>query len=247
MWHHKPTSVSFDRDFSESTTASGGGVCGTDTRLPRGLKHQAHLQVGSRVGCVLATQQWRGERATYDLANLLSSTLSCALRHRATLLSLALALAVTSTARADVKVGDPFPALGVAGLVTLAGGDLPATTGKVVLVDFWASWCAPCKASFPMMTKLHQEYASRGLVIAAVGIDEKAAAATAFVKKLAPVFPTLHDQAQNLVKQVVVPAMPTSYLIGRDGRVRFMHQGFHGDRTENELRKNIEILLAEKS
>lgn len=165
-------------------------------------------------------------------------------RARAT--PLLLALVLTATARADIKQGDSFPALSAANLVSLAGGPVPATAGQVVLVDFWASWCAPCKASFPMMSKLHQDFGPRGLVIAAVGIDEKAAAATAFVKKLAPVFPTLHDASQSLVKQVGVPTMPTSYLLDRTGKVRFVHTGFHGDRTESELRREIESLLAEK-
>jgi thiol-disulfide isomerase/thioredoxin len=154
---------------------------------------------------------------------------------------------VTMAVRAETKVGDVFPALSSSGVVALSGANLPATAGNVVLVDFWASWCAPCKASFPMMAQLHKDYASRGLVIAAVGIDEKAAAATSFAKKLAPPFPTLHDREQKLVKEVVVPTMPTSYLLARDGRVRFVHQGFHGDATERELRKQIEALLAEKS
>ncbi len=161
-------------------------------------------------------------------------------------LAVLFALITPPAARADVKVGDVFPSLVSAGLVSLAGGPLPATAGQVVLVDFWASWCAPCKASFPMIAKLHQEYAPRGLVNAAIGLDDKSAAAEAFVKKLAPPFPTLHDRGKKLVQSVVVPAMPTSYLIGRDGRVRFLHAGFHGDRTETELRKNLETLLAEK-
>jgi thiol-disulfide isomerase/thioredoxin len=148
-------------------------------------------------------------------------------------------------ARAGVKVGDAFPALAPAGLVPLGGAEIPATAGKVVLVDFWASWCAPCKASFPMMAQLQKDFAARGLVIAAVGVDEKPAAAVAFAKKMAPPFPALHDRDQKLVSQVVVPTMPTSYLIGRDGRVRFVHEGFHGEATERELRKEIETLLAE--
>lgn len=162
------------------------------------------------------------------------------------LLGVAFCWAALLPARAEVKVGAPFPALASAGLVPLSGGTLPDTTGKVVLVDFWASWCAPCKASFPMIAKLHQDLAGRGLVIAAVGIDEKPALAAAFIKKLAPPFLTLHDKQQKLVQQVVVPTMPTSYLIGRDGRVRFVHEGFHGDATDRELRKEIETLLAEK-
>ena len=156
------------------------------------------------------------------------------------------ALALASFACAEVKVGDLFPALGPAGVTTLAGGELPATAGKVVLVDFWASWCTPCKASFPMMAKLHADYAARGLVIAAVSVDEKSAAAKAFAKKLAPTFPALHDAQQKLVQQVVVPAMPTSYLLGPDGRVRFIHQGYHGEATERELRQQIEALLSPK-
>ena len=155
-------------------------------------------------------------------------------------------LALAAPARADVKVGDSFPALAPAGVVSLAGGHLPSTAGQVVLVDFWASWCAPCKASFPAMAKLHADFAPRGFIIAAVSIDEKPAAAATFAKKLAPPFATLHDRAQNLVKQVVVPTMPTSYLLDRTGKVRFVHEGFHGDATDKEIRKEIETLLAEK-
>lgn len=156
-------------------------------------------------------------------------------------------MAVASLARAEIKIGDTFPALIAAELTNLAGGEVPATKGKVVLVDFWASWCAPCKASFPMMARLHKDYAERGLVIAAIGIDDKPAAAVAFWKKLSPPFATLHDRTQALVKQVRVPTMPTSYLVARDGRVRFIHQGFQGEPTERELRKHIESLLAEKN
>lgn len=157
----------------------------------------------------------------------------------------ALWIGVSASARAEIKVGDLFPSLAHVGLVNLAGGDLPATAGQVVLVDFWASWCAPCKASFPAMGRLHQEFGGKGLVVTAISVDEKPAAATAFWKRLAPPFATLHDRELKLVKAVVVPAMPTSYLLARDGRVRYIHRGFRGDSTERELRQHIQILLAE--
>jgi thiol-disulfide isomerase/thioredoxin len=159
------------------------------------------------------------------------------------LLVIALTLLGALPARAQVKAGDAFPALATAGLTN---GTLPATMGQVVLVDFWASWCAPCKASFPSFAKLQADYAPRGLVIVAVSVDEKVPDYEAFIRKLAPPFATLLDQGHVLVAQVKVPTMPTSYLLGRDGRVRFVHVGFHGSDTDHELRKEIETLLSEK-
>lgn len=158
-----------------------------------------------------------------------------------------LLLTIAALARAEVKVGDAFPALAPTGVTNLGGAEIPALSGKVVLVDFWASWCAPCKESFPVMAKLQKEYAARGFMVVAVGVDEKPAPAQAFWKKMAAPFIGLHDRELKLVKQVAVPTMPTSYLVGRDGRVRFMHQGFHGDTSEKALRKDIEALLAEKN
>lgn len=158
-----------------------------------------------------------------------------------------LSVGASTRVRAEIKVGDVFPSLANTGLVNLAGGDLPATAGQVVLVDFWASWCAPCKASFPAMERLHQEFGGKGLVVTAISVDEKPAAATAFWKRLAPPFATLHDRELKLVKAVVVPTMPTSYLLARDGRVRYVHRGFRGDSTERELRQQIQLLLAEKT
>jgi len=144
-------------------------------------------------------------------------------------------------ARAEVKAGDIFPVLGATGLE----GAVPETRGKVVLVDFWASWCAPCKASFPIYAKIDADYRARGLVVFAVSVDEKDSAYQSFVKKLAPPFAVARDGGQKLVREVSVPTMPTSYLIDRTGRVRFVHPGFHGAETEAEVRKEIATLLAE--
>lgn len=159
----------------------------------------------------------------------------------AALLALAAWLLV-APARGAIGAGDPFPSIGEA---ALSGGAVPDTAARVVLVDFWASWCAPCKASFPAFARMHADYAARGLVIVAVSVDEKPAAYTGFVQKQRPPFATLRDERQRLVRAVEVPAMPTSYLIGRDGRVRSVHQGFHGAASERELRKEIEALLEE--
>ena len=161
-------------------------------------------------------------------------------------LRLALLGAVFSFAtalRAQVKVGDPFPSLQSAGL----DGATPDTADKVLLVDFWASWCTPCKASFPAYGRIYGDFSPRGLALVAVSVDKVPADYAAFLKKMAPPFATARDVGQKLVRLVQVPAMPTSYLIGRDGRVRYIHEGFHSAGTESELRKEIEELLNEKA
>lgn len=145
---------------------------------------------------------------------------------------------------AQVAPGNSFPRLSETGL---GGGDLPETAGRVVLVDFWASWCAPCKASFPTYSRLQSDYAARGLVVVAVGVDDSLSAYQAFVARMKPAFATLYDSRHKLVSLIQVPTMPTSYLLDRSGRVRFMHPGFYRDQTERELRNEIETLLSEKS
>ena len=162
----------------------------------------------------------------------------------ATALVCALTIALQiSVARAQLKPGDAFPSLATA---NLAGGELPPSSGKILVVDFWASWCAPCKASFPALGKIAADYAARGVVLVGISVDENPGAYAAFVKKQAPPFPALHDARQILVRAVQVPAMPTTYLIDRQGRVRSIHAGYHGDASAKELRAAIDALLLEK-
>lgn len=145
---------------------------------------------------------------------------------------------------AQVKPGDLFPRLDPA---VLTGGPVPDTSGKVVFVDFWASWCAPCKASFPAYSQLNAAYAGRGLVIVAVSVDDSPGAYAAFVARMQPSFATVEDAQHKLVGAVQVPTMPSCYLIDRTGRVRFVHAGFHGGETDKDLRGEIESLLGERA
>lgn len=144
---------------------------------------------------------------------------------------------------AQVVPGSAFPSLATA---ALTGGTLPETAGRVVLIDFWASWCAPCKASFPAYSHLQAEFSQRGFVILGISVDEDPGAYSAFVAKMKPAFATAIDAKHALVREVQVPTMPTSYILDRSGRVRFVHPGFHGQQTEREIRREIEALLAEK-
>jgi len=156
----------------------------------------------------------------------------------------ATAAALTAQSHAQVVPGNSFPSLAAGGL---SGGKAPETAGSVLLVDFWASWCAPCKASFPAYSRIQAAYAARGLAVVAIGVDDSPSAYEAFVAKLRPGFTTLYDPQHKFVSLVQVPTMPTSYLVDRSGRVRFVHPGFHGDQTEREIRAEIEALLDEQS
>jgi peroxiredoxin len=158
------------------------------------------------------------------------------------ILLLALAcLGLGTTHAAEPKTGSALPALG--GL--LPGAPLPKTAGKVVLVDFWASWCAPCKASFVTLSRLHQKYASKGLVIIGIGVDDEAADHQAFAAKHKAPFTLVHDSQHKAAVFFNPPTMPSSYLVDRKGVIRHIHKGFKGAKTEAEYVAEIEALLAE--
>jgi thiol-disulfide isomerase/thioredoxin len=104
--------------------------------------------------------------------------------------------------------------------------DLAALKGKVAYVDFWASWCVPCRQSFPWMNAMHRQYGSAGLVVVAVNMDQRRADADAFLQKYPAEFTVRFDPAGQLAPQFKVRGMPTSALIGRDGKVLLVHEGF---------------------
>jgi len=112
-----------------------------------------------------------------------------------------------------------------------------------VLVDFWASWCEPCKASFPVMEQLYKTYAGRGFTIIAINVDEERADMEAFLKKNPASFIILRDARQKLVESLGVGTMPTSFLLDADGKVRFIHSGFRGEATKKKYIEEIEALL----
>ena len=153
-------------------------------------------------------------------------------------ISLLLAGATLALA-SPIQQGDAFPDLARYDLQ----GPLPDLKGRVVLVDFFASWCGPCRESFPVLQELHHKYADKGLVVVAVNLDRKKEDMDRFLKQHVVSFPVVRDAEHRLVKEVQVPTMPSSFLIDREGKVSTVHRGFRGEETHRRYAEEIEALL----
>lgn len=115
--------------------------------------------------------------------------------------------------------------------VTAQAGDadplgLASLKGRVVYVDFWASWCGPCRESFPWMNQLHSRHEKDGLSILAVNVDQEPAKAQAFLRELPARFRIVPDPEGRLAQHYQLRGMPSSFVVDRQGRVRFAHVGF---------------------
>jgi cytochrome c biogenesis protein CcmG/thiol:disulfide interchange protein DsbE len=143
------------------------------------------------------------------------------------LLSLALACLALTAAAGDA--GDPL--------------DLAQLRGKVVLVDFWASWCEPCRHSFPWLNEMQAKYADRGLVVIGVNVDRERGDADRFLRDVPAQFRVVYDPAGTLASRYDLPGMPVSYIIGPNGDVVGRHIGFRNAlraEREAELQKLLE-------
>jgi peroxiredoxin len=131
------------------------------------------------------------------------------------------------------------------GLKDLSGKtvDLASLAGKVVIVDFWATWCAPCREEMPELQKFYKKYNAKGLEIVGISVDKAPDGIKEFVSKLKVTFPIAHDDGHKVADKYSPPRMPSSYIIDRKGVVRYVHGGYRaGDAAQFE--KEIQELLA---
>jgi thiol-disulfide isomerase/thioredoxin len=122
--------------------------------------------------------------------------------------------------------------------------DLERFKGKVVLLDFWASWCAPCKASFPWMQHLQERYADRDLVVIAVNVDHERSLAERFLREQRADFSIVYDPLGRIAERFDVKSMPASFYIDRAGKVRYAHAGFRND-DKADAERELSGLIAE--
>ena len=121
---------------------------------------------------------------------------------------------------------------------------LSEMTGNVVLINFWASWCGPCREEMPLLNALHNKYEALGFTVLGVNVEENTDSARGFLKDFPVDFPVLLDSSNQVSEQYKVIAMPTTVVVDRDGNMRYLHQGYKtGD--EAKYRKMVKTLVRE--
>jgi thiol-disulfide isomerase/thioredoxin len=157
-----------------------------------------------------------------------------------TLFTTLAATPMTASAAPGWAEGSALPDLTKFGL----SGSVPALKGKVVYLDFWASWCGPCKSSFPVLSEWQRTFSKQGFTVLGVSVDETDEDMTRFLAKSPVAFPTVRDAGHKLVGAANVSTMPTSFLIDRKGVIRLVHNGFH-KQDASLLQGKITALLNE--
>ncbi|MEY4561261.1 MAG: hypothetical protein RLZZ618_538 [Pseudomonadota bacterium] len=175
------------------------------------------------------------------------STSACVSEDRRSLLSAAVGMLLPAALPAGVAAGlssglsapawalEPKqspPDLDIGG-----GQRLSALGGKVIYIDFWASWCGPCRQSFPWLNTMQKRYGEQGLVVIGINLDEKQKDADEFLAQVPASFKLMFDPTGSSAKRFGVTGMPTSVLVGADGKVVQVHSGFRPEqRVELEQR-----------
>ena len=159
------------------------------------------------------------------------------------LFALALCLPLCANAQ-GVAVGEAAPAVSLPALGSEGEVSLKSLSGKVVYLDFWASWCGPCRVSFPLLDQLREELGPDGFEVFAINVDEDPSDAEQFLAEVPVSYLIVRDAAGVTPESFGILGMPTGYLIDRKGIVRNIHQGFRKS-DEDKLRTEIIALLGE--
>ena len=147
-----------------------------------------------------------------------------------------------ATERGDVAPGFELPALSGDRLSDDRLSDrivaLADYAGKVVYIDFWAAWCAPCRDALPLLDQLHRTLVDRDFEVLAVNLDEDPGDGSRFLVTYPVGYTVLSDPTGRVAKRYSLKTMPTSFLVDRSGVVRYVHKGFHAADIE-KIRSRI--------
>jgi peroxiredoxin len=140
-------------------------------------------------------------------------------------------------------IGKPAPSFSLNSANGRGKVALASLKGKVVIVDFWATWCGPCKESFPKLQELYTKYQASGVELVGLSEDDKNEGIAEFGQAHGSVkFPIGWDPEKGIAGQYKPPTMPTSFIIDKNGIVRFAHVGYH-DNDQAEIEKELKTLM----
>lgn len=160
-------------------------------------------------------------------------------------LLVALVLLVQAGPAGALDVGDAAPSFTAPALIGDGRVDLAKHRGKVVYLDFWASWCPPCRVSMPLIDGLRKEFSSEDFQVVAINVDRESEKARDLLRREPVGYPSATDPDGLLPKRFEIETMPTSFVIDRQGVVRYVHEGFRrGDMKR--LRSEIQAIVAAK-
>jgi cytochrome c biogenesis protein CcmG, thiol:disulfide interchange protein DsbE len=150
-------------------------------------------------------------------------------------------LAAGATVAGALSAGSPAPEIG---LEDMTGRPirLADLRGKVLVVDFWASWCGPCKEELPVLDRLYRKHRQDGLVVIGVSQDRDEANIRSFLRRQPVSFPIVHDAGHRVAKRYRPPRMPSSYVVDRKGIVRHVFEGY-GAGDAARLEQAVRALL----
>jgi thiol-disulfide isomerase/thioredoxin len=148
-----------------------------------------------------------------------------------------------ATAVGSLTAGAPAPAFQL-GSADGKSIDLAGLRGKVVMINFWASWCGPCRKEMPILEQLNKQYRSKGLALIGVNVEPDSKAAMNWLKETPVSFPILFDTDSKVSKLYQVAGMPNTVIVDRRGTVRYIHRGYQAG-AENEYLNQIRQLIRE--
>lgn len=116
--------------------------------------------------------------------------------------------------------------------------------GQVVMLNFWASWCGPCRQEMPILESLYKRYGKLGFTILGVNVEQDSSKANSYLRDVKVSFPILYDTSNTTSKLFNVTAMPTTVMIDRNGNMRYIHHGYKPG-YEKDYKKQIKKLIRE--